>query len=786
MESTISTEVLLTSPEVQFARVLENFQLSNGQVDPFDVIRNFTSIAASRALAVGQKIAEYGESQSDNQEFVAWDLEAKLWHLIEVLYSFRLSQHQSIDPPEYASLDLKREAYLSRNDKVRELVLILEWLQFNAKDVNSDVGTQASKWTHTKIGVESRNLSALAPLAQMVDYVEHLDVDAPLRSQKHISPLDKKVDDDNFAVIYKLLLKGDIQRAIDFANETENFTLALILVGSTQDYIDPILDGVESDGMDEDDHDDHPSGIKHKYLWYQTVCKLARESNLTKHEKLIYSYLSGDDQTENIKTAGADWEECLLLYLNQLLHEKMREFLKSTWPQGNNEEESSLVQFITPPHSTIDGILNSLLKSPATQAESASPLRIILGSVMINQVNLFLHNTFKSNKADLLEDPNILRVLAHLAAFSVMLNLHEDSKTPTRILTSYISMLSKQGDNDIVPVYLAFIPDEKDVRECYSIFLSTITDPQSRARQLELFKKLGVTSPQEIGTPNSSTTEEFGGYENKINNVLKRTVERVMAETEPAYDPKGVIKVEDRVVDQTDVTLYQSVEWLFENKMYEDAINATKTIIRRFLLTGRLKSILEFSRNKNFKTLLRDYDLQLHTRSIGELNPTTLVTEDDKEELLQYELLVEGLRILQEWKSFTLGTDTDSKEFWNSKDIARSIEKTIQKLRDFIFKWFTDAITTCEDKERLEIYKEYRSIYVPYFIIELLQVLQQSRHNDWKYVHEGFLLVNAVANDKEYDFLNCFLSCGRLDEFVTLAGDMAFVATERGIKGIFA
>lgn len=780
----IANDGLLVPPEAQFAKVLENYQLSSDRTDAFAVIRNFTSIAASRALAVGQKIADNGAAAEDQREFDSWDLEAKLWHLVEVLYSFRLSQQETLDVPEYASLDIQREAYLSRNQKIKEILFIIEWLQYNAKDVTSDGSSQAAKWTNTKIGIESRTLSMLAPLAQMVDYVDAMDADAPLRTQKQISPLDKLVDEENFRVIYELVLKGDIQRAIDYASETGNFTMALILVGSRQDYVDPVLDGDLAGAMDEDVSSDQPGGIKHKYMWYQTVSKLAQARGLTTHEKLIYSFLCGGDQSTGIEAADSDWEKCLLLYLNQLYTHHIQEFLKSI---SSEEEELPLVNFPAPPHSSIEGILNSLLKSPATESESSSPLRVILGSVMINQLNLFLRNTYKSNKAELMDDPYVLRVLVHLAVVSVILNFREENKTVTKFLTCYISMLSDQGNQDLVPVYLAFIPDEKDVRECYSIFLSTITDPTSRTRQLELFKRLGVASPQDTNTPITSSTDEMGAeYDNKINNVLKRTVERVMTETEPAYDPQGEIIVEDKVADQTDITLYQSVEWLFANKMYEDAINATKTVMRRFLLTGRLKSILEFSRNKEFKTLLKDYDLDLHTKSMADVTPPTLISEDDKEELLQYDLLVDGLRILQEWKSFTEDYNTESKEFWASKDVEKSIEKTISKLQAIIFNWFSEPISSCSDAERVDIYKVYRHIYVPYFIIELLQVLQQSRYHDWKYLHEAFNLVNSVADDKKYDLMNCFISCGRLGEFVALAGDVAFVASERGIKGIFA
>lgn len=785
MDSIVSSDVLLAQPEAQFAKILENYQLSGGRADPFDVIRNFTSIAASRALAIGQKIADLGRSEPDNREFASWDLEAKLWHLVEVLYSFRLAQHEVVEAPEYVSLDIKREAYLSRNEKVRELLLIIEWLQYNAKDVSIEAPSQPAKWTNTKVGIESKKLTSLAPLAQMVDYVDAMDADAPLRSQKHISPLDKVIDDQNFSVIYQLVIKGDIQKAIDYASDTGNFTMALILVGSRQDYVDPVLDGELADAMDEDVPPDQPGGIRHKYMWYQTVSKLAQAPGLTTHEKLIYGFLCGGDQSKAIEEANSDWEQCFLLYLNQLYTQHIRDFVKSSI--SNDDEELPHVNFPTPSHSSIEGILNTLLKSPNTQTESASPLRVILGSVIINQLNLFLHNTYKSNKAELMEDPYVLRVLVHLAVVSVMLNFRDEDKTVTKFLTCYISMLSEQGNQDLVPVYLAFIPDEKDVRECYSIFLSTITDPRSRARQLDLFKRLGVASPHDNDTPNTSSTEEMGAeYENKINNVLKRTVERVMAETEPAYDPQGEIKVEDKVVDKTDVTLYQSVEWLFENNMYEDAINATRTVIRRFLLTGRLKSILEFASNKTFKSLLKDYDLDLHTKSMADVTPPTLISEDDKEELLQYDLLVETLRILQEWKTFTEDANTESKEFWSSNDVGKSIEKTIAKLQAIIFHWFSAPIASCSDVEKVDIYREYRNIYVPYFIIELLQVLQQSRYYDWKYIHEAFDLVNAVADDKKYDLMNCFISCGRLGEFVTLAGDVAFVASEHGIKGIFA
>ena len=74
--------------------------------------------------------------------------------------------------------------------------------------------------------------------------VDKLDIDAPLRTNQIIDPKDQLIDLENYAIIYKLLLGGKIQEAIDYANNTE-FALALILVGGAQDYIDPVLDGIK-------------------------------------------------------------------------------------------------------------------------------------------------------------------------------------------------------------------------------------------------------------------------------------------------------------------------------------------------------------------------------------------------------------------------------------------------------------------------------------------------------------------------------------------------------------
>lgn len=779
-ETTSFTSFQQESPEVQFAKVLENYQLSGSSASPFDVVQNFVSICAGRALA-----AQHSEDGSINQEFDSWDLETKLWHLFYVLYSFRLSvAPPQADVPSYVSDSLKRENFFSRNPKIRELLLIIQWIQQNSNDVIiPEECVSELKWSTTKVAIETKALASLANKAR-TDLVNQLDVDAPLRSGGKITEQDAESDQTCFKVIYDLLLSGQNQEAINYAAQSGNYTLSLILVGAFQDYVDPVIDDLAVPGIDVEEDESvvitEPSGTKHKYLWYQTVNKLAKDPRISKFEALIYSFLLGGDLAENIKLTST-WESHMLLYVNQLLTHHLRNLLKMNLTDDRDEMISNII-FAAPQHQSVDGILNTLQNTSAISAASKNPFRVIMGSVIIDQLLLFLHNSSKSADSQIVEDKHILRVLAHLAVVSVILGIDEGSKSPTRMITRYISRLSESGLDDLVPVYLSFIPDEKDVRECYSIFLTTIVDSDKRNRQLEILRRLGTSAFSDNATLLSSNSEELDDqYESKIHNVLKRTVERVMLETLAHYELQQDIQLREDEIDEVDVKLSRSVDWFYENFMYEDAVLATLTVFRRFLTTGRLRAIKEFCAGKDFKTLLKKYDSSVQIRSLEGASPV-VISDSEKEELLHYDDFGRCLDILDEWKTF-LGPMKET--HWISKDVEKFIEKITLHLSNFILTWLRDAIQHESCKTRIQLYEELRSLYIPYVLIELLQILQQCRLHDWKYMHQAFSLVNEVANDGENDYLRCFLACGRIGDFVTLAANVAMVAAEKGIKGIF-
>ncbi|ODV78141.1 nuclear pore protein 84/107 [Suhomyces tanzawaensis NRRL Y-17324] len=788
--SSIGVVPSIINIEEQFAIVLQDFLANKQQQNPLEIVSKFKAISASRAIQIGELLAEDETNHKLKEEFENWDLETKLWHLVEILYNFRASSKpELLQEYAFSSLAIKQENWLINHPRVRELTLIIQWLQVNFKSLDSSYMEEdlLGKWTKTRQSINNKDLNVLAKAQNVSDnYIAELDSDAPLRSNKKIYPEDEDIDSRAFHVIYKLLLANKNEEAIEFANNTGNYTLGLILVGYTQEYYDPIIDRQAADADESLLEQSKASGIKHKSLWKKTVYKLSQRSNINRYEKMIYNFLSGGDVSENLKESKDNWEESLLLYLNQLYQYEFEEFLSSTF------EETLAYKTPKPQASNVNEVLNILLKSEGSiSKESNHPLRIIQGGVIIDGVTSLLHSLITSG-GNLQIKPYLVRVVTHLAIFQLLIGesgILQDGtnsinpKDITTIITLYISELSEYQLTELIPIYLTTIPDEKDSRETYSLFLSSITDSKERLRQLEISKKL--SNPLVVDDNDLIVVDD--SQENKMTNILRRTVERVMKKTEDHYKPQSKIAIQDDVenVDEIDFELYRSVDWFYENEMYEDSITATLIIIRRFLLSGKLATLQKFASSKNFKKLIRDYDIEVHTKSITNEVYNGSISDENKQELLEYEDLVNGLGLISDWKKALANQPLNKKSsFWESKEVQTTIENIIGTLNGLIFNWFNGLIKSSTNDEDVQIYNELRSIYVPYLIIELLQIYKIARFRDWKFLKGAYNIINEIAKEESNDFLKCFLSCGRLNEFLVISGEIFVIASEKGAVGI--
>ena len=822
-----------TSVEVQFSQALERYQLDKSNTSltspplPFDFLQKFKNIAATQALQLGEELQNKNDSDSIlREQFENWNLETKLWILVEELYSFRLSnpEENNVEIHEYSSLSLKQEKYLSTHPKLKELLIIINWIQQTTNNSNLnlandyDANIEQTKWHNTKIAIETKEVNSLLNTNKGIDkIVDKLDIDAPLRTNQIIDPKDQLIDLENYAIIYKLLLGGKIQEAIDYANNTGNFALALILVGGAQDYIDPVLDGIKDANILV------ASGIKHKLLWKETVYKLSQQKGLNDYERLIYNYLSGGDITENLKASKNSWEESLLLYAYQLLSYKLQSFIL----ENNNSEESlSLAISIPKPQSdSIEEILNILSNANSeVSLESRNPLRIISGAIMIDKFESLIENL---NQDLVNHNENILRILVHLSIFIAIIKPWGDDQLAnlTAIITLYISMLSDTNKSELIPVYLSFIPDEKDARETYSMILSSITDKEQQTRQLQAAKKLtqpfvNINEGKDNGDVNVNVNDNVNDNvnvdvdadmvivedddNNKLINVLRRTVERVMIETAPNYERQQndpvIVKDDESSVDEIDFKLYRAVEWFYENQMYGDAINATIVVIRRFLINGKLASLKKFAKENNFKQLISDYDIETiglkpeddKDRKDGDRDRDgdgdEKITEDTKQELIEYTNFIEALKLIDDWKLFIIQGHP-----FKGSSVNSSLEKTEKVLKNILQNWLLELNNDNENpspssfsSSTTTIVQEFRILYIPYLIIELLTIYENARAQNWKYIKQAYQLINEVADDQLNDYLDCFIKSGRIKEFMAKCGELSIISCEQGITGIFS
>ncbi|KAI5965598.1 NUP84 [Candida pseudojiufengensis] len=744
------------SVETQFAKALEEYQLSlntvhnnnnnntttinddrieddsTSQALPQDFVRKFSEITAKRALDIKTENINDEDNSFVNEEFINWDLETKLWRLVENLYYSRV---------------FEREDFANEYEKQRsDLLVILDWIQYNStidpipNDDDDESIKLRNKWANTRVALETSKYNALTGDDEKVNLVEHLDSDAPLRNNKEIEPSDIDIDSKNFKIIYQLLLLGEIKSAIDYSKDTGNFTMALILAGE----------------MDIRDQETDVSNFN-KATWIKLVYNLSKNPNIGYYEKLIYNYLSGGDVSENLKLASNSYEEYLNVLISQLLSYGILKTSKS----------SGLKDLVVPEPQvkTLEEILNVISAATGTRAseESFHPIRVIAGSVMIEKSeNIF---------ADLTENTvdDILRIVTHLAIFLALIKPLEKPDQLNAVISLYVSKLSEKGQNDLIPIYLSFIPDEEDAREIYSIILSSITDKQERSKQLQIAKRITQT----LGD-SDDLVEIDRDQDLKLTNALRRTVERVIEETAPYYEQSGPVLVHDEddiqnsEVDDIDFKLYSSVEWFYENKMYENAIKATIIVIRRFLVMGKLSSLKKFAEDKNFKNLISDYNFQ----SLSNEENMESVTEDMKNELLNYSNFIEALKLMSQWRQFSA-----DKNPYNSSNIDLSLNKTSRVLTDILNDWlveFSDPIL-----------KEFRVLYIPYIILELLTIYQNARSKDWKYIKMAFELINKVADDSQNDFLHCFKSSDRLQEFLKRIGELSIIASEGGLNTLY-
>ncbi|CEP61473.1 Nup84p LALA0_S03e03642g [Lachancea lanzarotensis] len=690
---------------VELANVLQDFRTGElndpGSRDIFEVVKEFRAVAGGKALNF---VPDDVEKRSG--AFVNWDLEAKLWHLIEVLVNYRTADVDLENENPAAKMYHKR--FLEDNRSLYEVWLIIVWIQANARfpDKPDNLGT--TKWSHSFLAGDLKSC----------------DSDFPLRDTSCVlDSRDKQADHSFFKYAYELIVAGKMDEARKECEYSDNLTLALILCG--------VDNHPESDA----DSPKTTDLYRQRTLWRRAVYSLSTNEDLDVYERAIYSYLCGEigQTTENIKM---EWDTELLLHLNHSWQTALEDHLI-------NENLVDTEEMILPMDGQYLSLQSTLdIVSKRHPHDSEHPLRVLMGAVMLDKVPAVVKSSVTmlvdaikgfDLANDMAEEPYLLRVVTHLAiVMDVVYPGSIEEQDKSRLITAYVTILSFYELNDIIPIYISFLK-ESEALDAYSFFLSNLTEASARKKQLELCRLLHLP----------------------VANILRRTTQRVFDDTENAYAPGARVDVHSPI-DATDKKLISAAEWLIEGHISVDALSSLVVLSRRFLLNGRINSLRYLYGRQDLDNLIKDYEID----TIKEAdNERTIVNEIEN-----YRALIQVFNRFEQWQKISneKKSDTNLPNLLTSfRDISSFVHKVI--------KTFLVDLSEASTSQDQEVIYEIRALYTPHLVIELHRAFISASEalKVASFITEALALANIVANETDRIYL-LFQSCGRLEEYLQL------------------
>ncbi|ODV96587.1 hypothetical protein PACTADRAFT_32091 [Pachysolen tannophilus NRRL Y-2460] len=656
-------------------------------------------------------------------------------------------------------------------------------------------GLASSKWLHTRVDLQS---STNKP-----DLVSNLDIDAPLRNNlrnsKRLKKINQKdaIDDYKFhKLVFKLLLENKIEKIIKLCKHTNNWTLLLILSG-IQDYVDPEIDidFVLEGGIDNSSENLHPStpfGIKNSLLWRRTVFSLSQNKNLDKYERGIYGFLSGNYEASN--DLDISWERKLLICLQALYLDRLEK--KVIYVLGDEVDEDILNMPIPEiSFESISDILDNLSKNSNNKivAQSKNSIRMLIGSILKNKIESLLENsvrlfddlfTLNNNyrndatvtevdSENLIIESYLLRILVHFTIFMKILDDSiVDNENLIKLIKYYVNRLSLLNQYTLIPIYLSFIPYEKQIVENYAFILCQLTfERQDRLKQLEAMRLLKLP----------------------LEDILKRTVQKAFEDNKEYYDcttnENILISDDENSYTEIDQNIFDSLHWLLEANMHKECLSSILVLARKLLLKGKIFSLMKFwgrihlvklvNKYKFDEDLLLDYQ---NKKGVYDMDKD-LISAENIQELFQYEILIKNFKLLRSY------TSTDQKNF-STMDSIKSLNNLSVSFKDFIKSWLFELSSSSSIPQAdLQVLNRLRLLYIPYFITKYFDIVssgeKNSQEQNLELIKINVIELVEIMSSDDFKIYDLFSKTNRLKSFLKMFGKFNAEIFDNSENGIY-
>lgn len=543
----------------EFATAIVNFRMKFPQLDLSDLINNF------------QEILLKDSKRNDENIGLEW----LFWCILNSLLDTEKFKTTEIDNV----INIGKITITDPNliEKYKILNVLNQFNSFkmtNDEDIIKIISKLPNiKWENTKLDliIGESNLNSI-------------DSDSIFRNSNsnsnlnlNLNEIDSNNDEIFFQMAFNLILSNNFKELKEICDLSSNFEFW----GIVQNYYSISLN-----------LDSFP-------IWRKTMFKL---TNVTKNkwEKSCYGLLCGDYNSSSI--CANSFEQKLYCYLNNMFQNGLEDLLPKF------ELNLTTTTLISPPliFNKINDALDSISQDSSNSKifnQCKNPIRVLIGSLISNNSKLIMESTLNlilKNDSTTTNEENsyLLRILTN---FSIILHLKFGDlilKTDDyiKILKIYCLRLLLNKLYYQIPIYISFIPNDELINT-YSNILSNFSSINIIDKlSIDEFKREQIKSMRNLQLP--------------MEEIIRLTMLKIFKNTEFEYNKLNFNDINlNYNCNEIDKLLIDQLNWSIIGNMSLDSILCSQTILRRFLITGKIGSCLKFLELINLPNLIQNYSL---------------------------------------------------------------------------------------------------------------------------------------------------------------------------------
>ncbi|XP_026468437.1 nuclear pore complex protein Nup107 [Ctenocephalides felis] len=419
--------------------------------------------------------------------------ERNTWRLLYCLYNDRLlakceDMETNLDlAMSFSEKNIIQKLYTSCS-LLRETQLVVDWLEQSAGEIPR--AQNPLQYTDRTISCEntlhhlqSEGNTAFGTVRPLV---KHLDPDAPVREKLSIHDLDAEDQLRLAKSVFLDVRSGQLEEAQKTCCHCGEYWRAALLEGWRL-YHDPNYENSEARTGE---IKKLPEGNPNRRLWKLCAWKMSENSRAFDiYTRATIGAFCG--HLDSMLAACNDsWEDLLWAYLKVQIDIRVETEIKHNYISNTSytmkdeywKNKMSLEQIFAEIAAS---------RNNKVSLDARTPDRLIQKYIIMDDIQ----NLWKGMDTWILSDENpsghFIRFLAHLIIFFRKAGKNFDENISNKVLESYVSVLIKRGNPQLVAYYTAQLPKKRQI-VLYSQFLEHIMNSSIRKQCLDAAENVGL------------------------------------------------------------------------------------------------------------------------------------------------------------------------------------------------------------------------------------------------------------------------------------------------------